>query len=349
VPQLFCPHCGHPHPFGAAFCPATGRPLAQDSLREGPDTLGNVVGVLRRAFALYKTHARALLVICSLLFVPASLAKSLAVAWVQAPLMETASNFAEQIAEDNARVARAHEAVEKAAGREPMAQLSAQEAEERARDAARRWKAATAPLSGFTRFSLTLLATFLTSFLLYGVILPLTQGALTVAVADRVRGGHAGAREVWMLLLRRVGRLLPTVLLSGLLTGLGFLLFVIPGVAMAVLFAFVSPVVLIEGRSGTAALRRSYDLVKGDWLRVVLVLISFAVVRWFAQLLASFLVPSGALFIGPFLGDLVTLVLMPVPVLGLVLVYEDIRRRTEGPADDRLARELDQLRRQAEG
>lgn len=347
MPELACPHCGQPHPAGSGFCPATGRPLGAAAPARG-DVMQDVVGLLKRAFELYRVHGRTLLLTCALLFVPASLAKSLALAWIEAPLVDVAGSVMTETAGDVERLSRAESDLRDALAHkaDPATLGQLRQAQENASAALARHglHAATSAVSGFGRLCLGLLATFVTSFLLYGVILPLTQGALTVAVADRLRGGDARPREIWMLLLRRLGTLLPTVLLSGVLVAVGFLFFVIPGLVLAFLFAFVSPVVLIERRSGFEALKRSRDLVRGDWLRVALVLVAFGIVRWFAQMLASLIVPLGAPFVGSLLGDLVTLVLMPVPVLGLVLVYDDIRRRREGTYDDSLAAELAALK-----
>ena len=54
--------------------------------------------------------------------------------------------------------------------------------------------------------------------------------------------------------------------------------------------------------------------------------------------------PDSAQFLTQLLGDLVTLILMPVPVLGLVLLYLDIRRRRDGFSAENLRAELAVLR-----
>ena len=183
----------------------------------------------------------------------------------------------------------------------------------------------------------------MTMFFLYGVIVPLTNGALTVAVADRILGGNAGWREVWMLLLRRVDKLLGAMIPAALLVALGFVFLFIPGIVLAVLFAFVSPVVLVEGLTGRAALRRSVDLVKSDWLRVALVGVTFAVLQAVARAIANGLIPHSAVFLDSLFSDLITLVLLPVPVIGTV-PYFDIRRKRDNFTNDRLRADLAALR-----
>ena len=184
----------------------------------------------------------------------------------------------------------------------------------------------------------------MTAFFLYGIIVPLTNGALTIAAADRILGGRAEWREVWMLLFRRLGKLLSAVIPAAIVVTIGCVFFVIPGLILALLFAFVSPVVLIEGLGGRAALERSTTLVRSDWLRVALVLMTFAVVRFVAQLVAGIFVAPTAIFVGSLLSDLFTMVMLPIPVLGTVLLYFDVRRKRENFTNDNLRADLEALK-----
>jgi hypothetical protein len=69
-------------------------------------------------------------------------------------------------------------------------------------------------------------------------------------------------------------------LLVGVVTFLGFLLFIIPGIIFTVWFCFAVFVVLVEGKKGTLALRTSREYVRGRWGAVFL--------RAFVLLLAAF-------------------------------------------------------------
>ena len=46
--------------------------------------------------------------------------------------------------------------------------------------------------------------------------------------------------------------------------------------------------------------------------------------------------PRSALFIGSLFGDLVTMAILPLPVIGIVLLYLDVRRKPEGYTTARL-------------
>ena len=66
----------------------------------------------------------------------------------------------------------------------------------------------------------------------------------------------------------RVPALFWATFLAGLLIMIGLFLFLIPGIILAVMLAFVSYVVVLEGVGGTQALSRSRALVKGRWFEV---------------------------------------------------------------------------------
>jgi hypothetical protein len=257
-----------------------------------------VADILAEAFQLYRKHAKTLLITCALLFVPASIIKSLALAAILGPTIALAT------------------------AADPTATLA----------------------GGLGVYLFGLLGTLVTAFFLYGIIVPLTNGALTIAVADRILGGNAEWREVWMLLFRRLGKLLSAVVPAAVVVAIGFVFFVIPGLVLGLLFAFVSPVVLIEGIGGRAALERSTTLVRSDWLRVTLVVLTFGLLRAVAQLVAGALVPHSAIFVSSFFGDLITMVLLPVPVLGMVLLYFDVRRKRDNFTPDHLRADLDALK-----
>lgn len=59
-----------------------------------------------------------------------------------------------------------------------------------------------------------------------------------------------------------------TRFLSGLVLVLGFLLLVLPGVYLLVRLALIEPVVVCERASGSAAMRRSFELTKGRFWKL---------------------------------------------------------------------------------
>jgi hypothetical protein len=199
-------------------------------------------------------------------------------------------------------------------------------------------------MGGLMVFLLGLLGWAVLAFVLYGLIVPLTNAALTIAVADRMLGGQRSWMDYWRMLLARLGKLLSAQVPAALLIFVGMFFFFIPGLLMAFFFSLVPTVVLVEGVGGMAALKRSFQLVKSDWVRVLLVFIVFGVINIVAHMVGGLLVPDRFIFFDTLMGDLITLVLLPIPVLAAVLLYLDIRRKKENADRDALQAELDAVR-----
>lgn len=338
-----CIHCHEQHPPTTAFCPNTGKPVRAAAAAsppppprgsgtvpswvttpEGPpvdsgatvaaqalgdDVEKGVFDLLQRAFELYKRHARMLITVAAVIFVPGALVHACAHAAILAP------TIAVSVALDPATNLPLSTPV-----------------------------AMGTVVAGLSAVLLGLLAAAITGLFLHGIIVPLTQGALALAAADRISGGAATWRDVWTWLFKRLTVVLSAVIPAALLTGVGFFFLVIPGLILAFFFAFVPSVALFEGVGGTAALKRSFALVRSDWLRMLLVLIVFGVISAVARVLAGML-PLG-LFGTRLLQDALTLVAMPIPVLGSVLLYFDVRRKHDpgGFDEQKLAEELSALR-----
>jgi hypothetical protein len=129
---------------------------------------------------------------------------------------------------------------------------------------------------------------------LFAVALPvvgtsLVQGALIDAVDDEHEGRErASVGDLYRTASAKLGALLGVALLTGLGVGLGFLLFVVPGIVLAVRWSLAVPVVMLEHASPRAAMRRSRDLVRGHGWRVFRVLLSVGIASGIASLLIRF-------------------------------------------------------------
>jgi hypothetical protein len=201
----------------------------------------------------------------------------------------------------------------------------------------------TAPLSALPFVPLWLAGEALHALVFCGFVLPLVQAALTIGTADRLMAGDADWREHWSLLRPRLSLLLSAALPASLVLAVGFLVAVLPGLVLSFFLLFAVPVVLFERLGGTAALRRSARLVSQDWLRAALIFLVLGLTASLAHWVAGRLAP-GALLLDNFLGDLLFLLVMPVPIIATVLLYLDLRRKAEGLDDDHLRAELQTLR-----
>jgi len=169
------------------------------------------------------------------------------------------------------------------------------------------------------------------------VIQPLVTAACIAAVMALGRGEQPTA--TWSLArgFERWGAVLAAVLLGGLATVAGFVLFVIPGIWLAVALYFASQAVVAEGRSPIEALRRSRELVTGQWWRVfgigIVFSVGIGVLTGIVSALANSLARSTdrELFalLGAMVGDVFAIGLTAVAG---TLVFFDLRTRHEGVA-----------------
>jgi hypothetical protein len=111
---------------------------------------------------------------------------------------------------------------------------------------------------------LTLVAALISALILG----PISQAVVLYVVMREYVDRPAQFSEAFNLALKRFGPLLGSVILSGLLVGVGTLFCIIPGIYLGVIYAFVAQVVVLENRSGMSALNRSKSLVSGYWWRV---------------------------------------------------------------------------------
>ena len=90
-------------------------------------------------------------------------------------------------------------------------------------------------------------------------------GACFKAIAD----GYLGERAEWRASLgyaaRRLHSILWVTILSAVISVLGLVFLIVPGIYLYVSFAVAVPVLLTEGLKGRKALGRSRRLVKGRW------------------------------------------------------------------------------------
>jgi uncharacterized membrane protein YjgN (DUF898 family) len=88
------------------------------------------------------------------------------------------------------------------------------------------------------------------------------EGAIVNAAARLYLNEQVTFGEAVSAAISRLGALIWTGILKGFLIMLGFLALIIPGIYLIFRYALASQTVMLEGLSGSAALKRSRDLMK---------------------------------------------------------------------------------------
>ena len=99
------------------------------------------------------------------------------------------------------------------------------------------------------------------------LIASVATGAAVVVISEAVLGTRISPGEALNRLNGRIWRLVGLSFLVSLLTLLGVVLLIIPGIYVAVLLSFATPVFVLERTRVGEALSRSAELVRGAWWR----------------------------------------------------------------------------------
>jgi hypothetical protein len=165
----------------------------------------------------------------------------------------------------------------------------------------------------------------LAGLLMYFVL----TGAITRAVAAEVVGEDPGVEQSYRFGFHRLGSVLVVSVLVGLATVGGLILLVIPGIYIGVRLAVSIEALVIEGRGGTQAMRRSWELVGGHWWHAFGTLLVAALLTGLVNALIT--APFGATswFAQAVVAAVATTVTLPYGALVGVLLYLDLRARKE--------------------
>ncbi len=169
------------------------------------------------------------------------------------------------------------------------------------------------------------------SILLSVVVSLFAYGAITIAVSDVCVGNVPSFNRSYARTLGKIpAQLLGISLLQMLAMIVGLVLLVIPGLVFAVWFMLSPPVVVLEGKSAVAALKRSKQLGDGSHWRNVGMLLLLSVILFVIGAILGAIV--GLVFQSWIRLDLISIFPVftnPVIIISLVLIYYDRRVRKE--------------------
>jgi hypothetical protein len=188
-----------------------------------------------------------------------------------------------------------------------------------------------------------------------------TSAVLTAAAVDGAGGRPISMKDKWTFILRP--STLGTLLLALVAIVVGFCLLILPGIYASLRLSFLIPVMAAEGLTSTAAMRRSWDLVKynpgkrfldNTATKIFLLYLVAGLIGWLVSLVVQLPftamkgvatarniaagqpggMPSGAELWAQvptqMLGQLVSTAVNIYSSFGLVLLYLDVVRRKEG-------------------
>ena len=194
------------------------------------------------------------------------------------------------------------------------------------------------------------LATVMTAYAIVTLIMQtFVSGVIVAAVGMQyavgwIDVGKCYGRAWWRVLTLVILGLLSFGLI--MLMALGFALLIIPGIVMLALIMYwsvIAQAAVIEGCKPIAALRRSFELVRGNWWRTfatlaLIILVSFGLTIILTLLFAAPMALIGgeeglsgftARITNTLAGLLTNTIIMPIVAIGVALIYLNLRARKE--------------------
>jgi uncharacterized membrane protein len=112
--------------------------------------------------------------------------------------------------------------------------------------------------------------------LLLFVVIAAIQSAYLGGVLDIANGQQVAIGSFFKP--RNIGNVIITTLIVGVLTSIGYALCVVPGLAVAILTFFAVVAVIDRNLSGVEGIKTSYEVVKANFVQVLLVWLSLAAI-----------------------------------------------------------------------
>jgi hypothetical protein len=176
---------------------------------------------------------------------------------------------------------------------------------------------------------------------LAGILMYLVlTGAITRAVAAEVAGEDPSVEQSYRFGFHRLGSVLLVSVLVGLATIGGLILFVIPGIWIGVRLAVSVEALVVEGRRGTQAMGRSWELVGGHWWHAFGALVVAGLLTGIVNAVITTPFNNTGWFVQAIAAAVATVITMPYGVLVGVLLYLDLRARKEQLTLERLRTDL---------
>ncbi|MGE5297655.1 MAG: YciC family protein [Acidobacteriaceae bacterium] len=115
----------------------------------------------------------------------------------------------------------------------------------------------------------------------------------TLIAAVKNRNQAETAKSLYQQTKKLVGPYFWISFLEGLLIGIGFVLFIIPGIIFMIFYAFSGYVLVGEGERGFKALKKSKEYVKGHWWGVAGRVLGVVILVLIVVYLPAFIIAGG--------------------------------------------------------
>jgi hypothetical protein len=185
-------------------------------------------------------------------------------------------------------------------------------------------------LQWFSAFVATLIVILALTFIVSWIVSTIANGMAIKYTADLLEKESASLQTSFNLTMLRLPSLLVAGIITGILILLGLICLIVPGIIIAIMFALVVPVIMIEQIGAMESLGRSRKLVSRRWGKTFATLLVVVIISIIVGLLAGAI---GGLF-GPasfLIESLITAFVAPVLPIASTFLYYSMAAKEAGP------------------
>jgi len=161
------------------------------------------------------------------------------------------------------------------------------------------------------------------------VIGAIATGTVVKCASDILEKGNSTLKEGFNFTMSKLASLLGAEIITSILTVIGLLFFIVPGLILMVMFSLVVPVIIVEQKGVFESLGRSRKLVGHRWLKtfalLIIVGLIMVAVSWITTTITTPL-ETTRLFISSIITAFVTPIL---PIATTFLYYSMVARELQ--------------------
>ncbi len=150
--------------------------------------------------------------------------------------------------------------------------------------------------------------------LIVAIISLIIAGMAIKYTGDVIEGGAPTLSATLNYTISRIADLIIASIIVSIVVSIGFLLLIIPGIILSIMFMLTIHAVMLEGKSATEAMSRSRKLVSGRWLKAFLLIIVIAIISIIISII-------------PFIGPLLMVLAYPYFIVVLTFFYYSMKTR----------------------
>jgi hypothetical protein len=114
-------------------------------------------------------------------------------------------------------------------------------------------------------------------------------GIVIKNASDQIEKGGSNLNVSFNFAVSKLPSLLAAQFIAGILIILGFFLFIVPGIIVAIMFSLILPAIIIEQKGVFESLGRSRNLVNNRWMKTFLLLLVLGIIVFIVNSVATFL------------------------------------------------------------